>query len=440
MRDINSLNMEEYAVSLNSNKEELKKYAELLNVPLDKIGKAGHHIVYHEEGRFYLTFQLHALDIPSQPLKNQGKETVEYANYLYDKGAWDELYETVIDKLGCILSMGYIMNNESIPESERVALWLETYMYAEYNHDLLINQINLNMFKKYKKEDKPTQNGLIKVYRGQTLESTPYAKAISWTTDLKTAQFFMTRYNSDGASLIEGYIKPEDVYAYIDEREHEVLLDQTKLLNVTVLQQESIPTLVERYRNSMIKDTLIAYPAVFNLLDLYLTEDLFENPTSIHGYSHSRRVLQYVLVLALLEEELTEEEVFLLASCAVYHDIGRTHDNTCEYHGKWSIEKVEELGYDKLCNFVQMEKYERYFDFIVETHCKGDQTARKILDERSMKGVLEDAERCWYLYGLFCDADALDRHRINDLDMTYLRNLNAKKMVYFTYRFTRQKG
>ena len=77
--------------------------------------------------------------------------------------------------------------------------------------------------------------------------------------------------------------------------------------------------------------------------------------------------------------------------------------------------------------------------FMIRNHCIDDETAKKELD-----GEFSSTRRdkAWLLYSILKDADALDRIRFgfaivegsDGLDVRYLRNDFAKKLVCFAYK------
>lgn len=143
----------------------------------------------------------------------------------------------------------------------------------------------------------------------------------------------------------------------------------------------------------------------------------FFHPKGIHGVLHSKRVLLINLILAFYNN-LSEDDVDILCTAAVYHDIGRNHDGSCIEHGIFSMEKIKLL---KL-----LDIYEEDFEilkFIIENHCKSDFKSKACINN------IEDKNRCIILYDIFKDSDGLDRVRIKDLNPLYLRNSFSKKLV-----------
>ena len=100
----------------------------------------------------------------------------------------------------------------------------------------------LSMFKKADKKSLMTEedykrwerlDDTLTVYRGVTSYNAKNIKALSWTLDEKTAEWFAHRFGEDG-TVYEAQIKKEDIYAYFGERcESEVIVDPKGLMDIT---------------------------------------------------------------------------------------------------------------------------------------------------------------------------------------------------------------
>ena len=117
---------------------------------------------------------------------------------------------------------------------------------------------------------------------------------------------------------------------------------------------------------------------------------------------------------------LNKSDTNILATASLYHDIGRTHDGLCYVHGKNSIQKAIRLGL--IGGGVNEES--GILRYVVENHCLPDNKPES-LD----KYVIADRERAMRLLWIFKDSDGLDRVRIGDLDVKYLRNAISKDLV-----------
>ena len=168
---------------------------------------------------------------------------------------------------------------------------------------------------------------------------------------------------------------------------------------------------------------------VFEILPLYQggREDIrylyeaygkFDTHESGHDALHTLRVLFHALLLVEMEDlTLSDEETRMLMDAVIYHDIGRTNDDTDESHGKASRD-IYAAGH---------ESENPGTGFLIEYHCIDDTVARRDLEALS----LPDADRIWLLYTILKDADALDRVRfgLRYLDPKYLRNHIAHKLL-----------
>lgn len=146
----------------------------------------------------------------------------------------------------------------------------------------------------------------------------------------------------------------------------------------------------------------------------------FHNADGIHGIGHTKRVLFWALALSEFEG-LNVFDCDILSAAARYHDIGRLNDWVCEEHGFRSVSRVLE---NHLLDMLDSQRFNTVA-FLISYHCIDDKAAELCL--REDKGIA-DKERAWRLYKVFKDCDGLDRVRIRDLDVRYLRTKSAKAM------------
>jgi hypothetical protein len=105
---------------------------------------------------------------------------------------------------------------------------------------------------------------------------------------------------------------------------------------------------------------------------------------------------------------------------AVYlHDIARTHDGVCYRHGGDAMKKLETLPH--------------LFTLFARAGVRDDDypLIHSAVVHHSLPRELDRAHPHWRLTSLMKDADGLDRVRLGDLDIRYLRNPEAKEMVGF---------
>ena len=148
-------------------------------------------------------------------------------------------------------------------------------------------------------------------------------------------------------------------------------------------------------------------------------DSYFERPRSIHGVKHAWRVLFHTLMICELCD-LPAPDRELLISAALYHDIGRENDGLCHVHGKRSVEKMAALNLAPTdpMDFATMK-------FLVTYHCIDDRQAEADLEKVDTAARV----RTWRLFGVLKDADGLDRVRINDLNIKYLRNPESLRLA-----------
>jgi hypothetical protein len=156
-------------------------------------------------------------------------------------------------------------------------------------------------------------------------------------------------------------------------------------------------------------------PAGFDPLAYPLDSQWFGRPTSIHGISHTRRVLIHAQTISAARD-VDEDWFESLVLAVAWHDIGRTHDGREPEHGINSVAKVRRLG---LHAGVDAHILARTF-FAMEWHSVPDYQAidkAAALDPRQMPEPGTMLRVLWLLK----DADGLDRVRIGDLDPGQLR-------------------
>ncbi|HHU86102.1 MAG: hypothetical protein ACOX86_05810 [Pelotomaculaceae bacterium] len=154
----------------------------------------------------------------------------------------------------------------------------------------------------------------------------------------------------------------------------------------------------------------------------------FFSPNSIHGVLHAKRVLLLSLALSYLNG-LNKADTGLLAKASLYHDIGRTHDGVCSEHGRKSFQKA--IGLGLIDN--EVNENNEVLRYVMVNHCLDDNLA-ETLDEY----FIDDRERAVRLLKLFKDSDGLDRVRINDLDVEYLRYPVSRELVSFAEYLLRE--
>lgn len=168
---------------------------------------------------------------------------------------------------------------------------------------------------------------------------------------------------------------------------------------------------------------LQAWPLYPLLLETYesLQEDALYK-SRVHGSGHIHRVLLFAALIAW-QEALPEDLVRQLFRAAAYHDVGRTFDGYDLDHGARSAQRLEELT-------GQTGEAQAELQAAVTAHALPD--AR--LEETVHAFHPADFDRAVELTRLLKDADNLDRVRLGDLKVKFLRHESAKNLADFALR------
>lgn len=150
----------------------------------------------------------------------------------------------------------------------------------------------------------------------------------------------------------------------------------------------------------------------------------YDASRTIHGVGHTSRVLVHALDLADALDLATWERD-ALACAALWHDIGRTNDGVDYYHGAKSAGKAVALG---LHVNVSPQVSETAL-YAITHHCgseeHGERAAYHVgywsLGAGDATYEPVEAESALRVFRLLKDADALDRVRLGDLDVSHLR-------------------
>ena len=168
---------------------------------------------------------------------------------------------------------------------------------------------------------------------------------------------------------------------------------------------------------------LQAWPLYPLLLETYetLQEDALYK-SRVHGSGHIHRVLLFAALIAW-QEALPEDLVRQLFRAAAYHDVGRTFDGYDLDHGARSAQRLEELTGQTGEALAELQA-------AVTAHALPD--AR--LEETVHAFHPADFDRAVELTRLLKDADNLDRVRLGDLKVKFLRHESAKNLADFALR------
>jgi len=145
----------------------------------------------------------------------------------------------------------------------------------------------------------------------------------------------------------------------------------------------------------------------------------FQYPSLIHGQRHVARVM--VHAFRLLQATGLREHTGALWAAVYLHDLARNNDGVCHRHGAdaWTRFEQEPGLREALAPAGLGEDQWRGVKTAVTWHCKWRE--------------LPDADPHLVLARLLKDADGLDRVRIRDLDLSYLRFRQTTRMEGFSW-------
>ncbi|MDO6628664.1 HD domain-containing protein [Bacillus thuringiensis] len=382
------------------------------------------------------------------PLKQHLEYLEEYANRILfeEKNYFKFLVSSPTQAKFMLMNKVYWY----LSEQERYELFISFYAEEDYGHYLidkdLIKDAIKNQPTEYRQEmlnrlNKTTgDTDTLTIYRGCSDKSTTPEEAMSWTLSKNTAIFFAMSRGLDG-DIYEAKVKKEHVIDYLQGRHEEEILVLPQHVE-DIKPYEMIKTNDEI--NAMLASEHVEEYHLYK--NTFIKDEYFDNPEGIHGTRHCKRVLFHALSLAK-EFNLNTRDRAILSNAACYHDIGRTNDDEDRDHGLGSVikhaEEVHDFPYMCINVVDRKNKNKNYeleymndeeiniIEFIMQYHCIGDEESREALDRLAWDD--EIADRTWKLYQLFKDADGLDRVRIKDLNVDYLRTEAAQKRVLFAY-------
>lgn len=122
-----------------------------------------------------------------------------------------------------------------------------------------------------------------------------------------------------------------------------------------------------------------------------------------HGKTHAERVCFYAYIIASYIS-LPNEQIKNVIIASLLHDIGRKSENDKASHGKWAVEKLEDLAL-----FTDTQESRNIIKFLIEAHSI-ERDNLKIIDLLK-KYDIKDINSCLKLLNVLMDADALDRKR-----------------------------
>lgn len=315
-----------------------------------------------------------------------------------------------IELLGNILKTS---NDEGLLE-----LFRDQYIHSDYGFDNLPIERIVELyaqappsFKEKVKSHFGNQEKIV-IYRGEGDKSTPYKKAMSWTTSLKTACFFAIRYTKEEARVIQAEIKVNDILDYIDDRgEYEVLVRPKTCKLIEVILFKGMDYLTSFYwEETLFKEA----------------KKLYKKKSGEHGLSHTCRMLALEV---LINEEVgfSRNERRILTKAITYHDLGRVNELEDTIHGEASAKLFKKHHPDDKDLDIIMD--------IVKYHCIDDEKAFEELSKS------DNSEIKIKLLKWLKDIDALDRVRfgLNDVDIRYFRHKETMTFMLVAHLLLRYK-
>ena len=170
---------------------------------------------------------------------------------------------------------------------------------------------------------------------------------------------------------------------------------------------------------------------------LYWTEYMENNlvfhlpDSEWHTTGHCERVLLYALLIGVQVSGCGRDELRALAHASIFHDTCRQDDFLDVEHGARAASY-----YMKYCEQNKDLVFLEPAYLIMKYHDRDDKVGMEAIGN----ACPEDKEQAIRLYGIFKDADALDRFRLgaNGLDTRFLRNSEAMLLVDFVRDLVRQ--
>lgn len=295
---------------------------------------------------------------------------------------------------------------------------------------------------KDEKQKKHTESKLaafddvISIYRGEGSQSTPYQRAISWTTDINQAYFFAGWRGGESARIISAKVRKPDVLEYISDRgESEIIVLPAKVTDISISSCIAMETFKQFISGG------VAGFKTTSFLE-YCASDLAARVKNVysrfgviadHDDEHSIRVCLFATFLFRMDvlsamlgssphvEKSVKRVYDALMTACVWHDTGRSDNTPNDDHGLQSCEVFR-------CS----NKPDKVVEFLMEYHCKSDASAKDYWCRHFSSD--KNAKLVWAAYEIMKDADALDRCRFGNqcedyVDVGFLRSETSKRLL-----------
>ena len=429
--DLIPLTEESFAkyVGVSETYQEIKDYLEKQGLSMDNIYETSRGLYtfwYIDNSVFVPIFNLGTKEMEMVQLSERIRVQKDVLNKYWESGNYSAFFGLVEKQFSFDVFMQLY---DSVPVEYRYEVFIDLYTRNDYGFQQLDQDIVRQILEPKKGSIErgyfdTNKDGYVTVYRGVQSKSADPETAYSWTTNLSTAHYFATRFNSEESAVYRAKVHYKDIIDFITTRgESEVLVLPEDVIAIEdmgyyIFNQEFGEELDE-------SGCILTYHKYVRQLD----SDWFHNPRGIHGVKHIKRVLLHTLIMSHLDD-LSPSDKKILIYASLYHDIGRTHDDFDLQHGKDSIDKMKRLGLPT----TSLTKEDRQIlEFIMEYHAKPDDSGIRRLKKT---GIL-DKERALDLLMRFKDCDGLDRVRLGDLKAKYLRTETGKLLVILAHQLLR---
>ena len=166
------------------------------------------------------------------------------------------------------------------------------------------------------------------------------------------------------------------------------------------------------------------YPLFLQMLTQLNRAVLFDSP--IHGLGHIERTMCHGAMCAQAEGFSEADTRLLLLACS-YHDVGRRDDSLDNEHGYRSAQQIGQLTG---CSGEDLA----ILQGAVDAHARPDHQ----LPATVQRYHPADVQHAITIATLLKDADGLDRVRIWDLNVSYLRRTSSKLRADFAQELYRR--
>lgn len=351
----------------------------------------------------------------------------------WDHGDFMKYYSLMLMAEPQFVLFHFIKHADLIPEDKLYKVFIMLYTYIDYG----FKDIPKELMKKILKSNKDRSfeeylitddDGYATIYRGIASKSTEIKDAYSWTTNIGTAAMFATRFETVAPKIYKAKIHTSKIADYIPEPEAEILVLPEDVVDVERVAMYTIEKIQNKKDFSIyLKFWYYIKEKIEAIKELYADEP--------HDINHTKRVCYLSIVLSYLYK-LPLDDIMILLNSGMLHDIGRLCNDESmqgedEFHGERSVSIIKEKR-------IQLKEISIEDQEIIKTliiyHCKDDKVGIEFIIKNN---IIKDKDRAIKLYNIFKDCDALDRVRIKDLDIKYLRCEESRKLPLLTYQALR---